>query len=284
MVGPVGAGKSSFLNVLLGELKLRSGEVLVNGKVSYASQDPWVFEGTIRDNVVFVEDYNERRYKKVLKVCALERDLELLPHGDLTIVGERGVSLSGGQRARVNLARAVYRKADIYIFDDPLSAVDTHVGKHIFDCCLNEFLSKKIRILVTHQLQYLFEVEQLLLIDRGCLMAQGSYQELQRSKQFQFLAQIIQDESGQDTASVSTYMSRSDSERSMESHQDFVEANEKMPQNTNAEIQTVGSVKWSVYTSYFKALESCLILIMVFGFFLLTRAMLTGVDYYLSRW
>ncbi|XP_075154249.1 red dog mine [Haematobia irritans] len=290
IVGPVGSGKSTFLNVLLGEVAIDSGEVLVNGKVSYCSQEPWIFEGTIRDNVVFVEDFNERRYKRVLKVCALERDLELLPRGDLTIVGERGVSLSGGQKARINLARAVYRKADIYLLDDPLSAVDTHVGRHIFERCINDFLSNKIRVLVTHQLQYLFDVEHLLLMGSGNIVAQGSYQELQKSKQFQFLAQAHHGygmgygENLADEVSVSSHMSRSDSDKSGEHYHPVLRPGEKPVEDVNREAQAIGSVKLDVYVSYFNALESVFILIVIVALFIFTRIMLTGVDYFLSRW
>ncbi|KAH8272109.1 hypothetical protein KR026_008581 [Drosophila bipectinata] len=285
VVGPVGAGKSSFLNVLLGEVGIDKGEAMVHGTISYASQEPWVFEGTIRDNIVFVEDYNERRYKKVVKACGLERDLELLPRGDLTVVGERGVSLSGGQKARVSLARAVYRKADIYLLDDPLSAVDTHVGKHIFDRCIRDFLSKKIRILVTHQVQYLFDVEHLLLMGSGKVVAQGSYQQLQSSRQFQFLEQTQHDESGIDTHSVSSFLSRSDSEKSMEhhAHNQLLRPDEEV-EELNQEQQSVGSVKFHVYASYIKALDSTFLLGIIVGLFLVARVMLTGVDYFLSRW
>lgn len=284
VVGPVGAGKSSLLHVLLGEVGIDQGEASVHGKISYAAQEPWVFEGTIRDNIVFVEDYNERRYKKVIKACALERDLELMPKGDLTVVGERGVSLSGGQKARVNLARAVYRKADIYLLDDPLSAVDTHVGKHIFDKCIRDFLSNKIRILVTHQLQYLFDVEHLLLMSSGKVVAQGSYQELQRSRQFQFLEQArAHDESGIDTDSVHSHMSRSDSEKSMDQHNTLLRPDETV-EEINQEQQCVGAVKFSVYASYFKALESTFFFSLIVVLFVCSRIMLTGVDYFLSRW
>lgn len=108
---------------------------------------------------------NFNRYEDVIKVCALERDLEQFPHGDSTLVGERGVSLSGGQRARINLARAVYADADIYLLDDPLSAVDTRVGKHLFQECIKKYLDGKTRILVTHQLQFLKEADVIIMMD-----------------------------------------------------------------------------------------------------------------------
>lgn len=140
VVGPVGSGKSTLLQVILGELELDEGRLEISGEISYAPQEPWLFEGSVKNNIVFVGDFNEKRYREVVKVCALERDFQLLPLGDETIVGERGISLSGGQRARISLARAIYRKAEIYLLDDPLSAVDTHVGKHIFEQCIMEYL------------------------------------------------------------------------------------------------------------------------------------------------
>ncbi|KAM7356664.1 uncharacterized protein ACRADG_002316 [Cochliomyia hominivorax] len=297
VVGPVGAGKSTLLNVILGEVKLESGEIEVNGKISYCSQEPWVFEGSIKDNIIFVEDYDERRYKQVLKVCALERDVQLWPKRDLTVVGERGVSLSGGQRARVNLARAIYRKADIYLFDDPLSAVDTHVGKHIVDFCINQFLYDKIRILVTHQLQYLTDVEHVILMDGGRIAAQGSYQELQKSKQFQFLAHSQEknnesedymeyiDDAPEDDRIVRTIRSRLASENSIDYDlQDMIFDEKEEIEELSKEAQAGGSVKFETYLAYFKSLNNVCFLITVIALFICTRFMLNSMDYFLSRW
>lgn len=125
---------------MLGELELDLGTIEFNGKMSYANQVPWLFEGSVKSNILFSEEYDEKRYTEVIKAAGLERDFELFEFGDKTIVGERGISLSGGQKARVSLARAVYKKADIYLLDDPLSAVDTLVGKHIFEECIVNFL------------------------------------------------------------------------------------------------------------------------------------------------
>lgn len=197
IVGQVGAGKSTLLQVILGELHIDCGQINIDGVVSYASQEAWLFEGSIRSNIIFIEEYDEKRYKEVVRVCALERDFKLLPFGDSTIVGERGISLSGGQKARVNLARAIYKRADIYLLDDPLSAVDAHVGKHIFHECIAHYLKDKIRILVTHQLQYLKEVQHLVLLNRGRIDAQGTYTDLCALKIDSLLSSQSPDETGE---------------------------------------------------------------------------------------
>ncbi|XP_028288471.1 multidrug resistance-associated protein 4-like isoform X2 [Parambassis ranga] len=181
VVGPVGAGKSSLLSAILGELPNEVGTLKVKGRLTYASQQPWVFPGTIRSNILFGRDFHPKKYEKVLKACALKRDLELLPDGDLTLIGDRGATLSGGQKARVNLARAVYQDADVYLLDDPLSAVDAEVGKHLFEQCICDLLRNKCRILVTHQLQHLRAADQIVVLRDGHIMAQGTYNELQRS-------------------------------------------------------------------------------------------------------
>lgn len=153
--------------MILQELPLIEGTLRVTGEISYASQEPWLFAGTVRQNILFGLPMDKQRYRTVVQKCALERDFTLLPYGDKTIVGDRGVSLSGGQRARINLARAVYKQADIYLLDDPLSAVDTHVGQELFKQCITGFLRHKIVILVTHQIQYLQEVNNILYLDDG---------------------------------------------------------------------------------------------------------------------
>lgn len=175
IIGPVGSGKSSLLHVLLQELPLVSGTLLIKGEISYASQEPWLFAGTIRQNILFGQAMDKQRYNTVVKRCALERDFSLLPYGDKTLIGDRGISLSGGQRARINLARAVYKQADIYLLDDPLSAVDTHVGKELFKQCITGYLKNKIVLLVTHQIQHLQDVHNILYLEDG-IPRIGKYQ------------------------------------------------------------------------------------------------------------
>uniref|UniRef100_A0A8D3B236 Multidrug resistance-associated protein 4 n=1 Tax=Scophthalmus maximus TaxID=52904 RepID=A0A8D3B236_SCOMX len=177
VIGPVGAGKSSLLSAILGELSQESGVVKVKGELTYTSQQPWILPGTIRSNILFGKELNPKKYERVLRACALKRDMDLLPGGDLAMVGDRGTNLSGGQKARVSLARAVYQDADIYLLDDPLSAVDAEVGRHLFEECICGLLRKKPRILVTHQLQYLKAADHIVVLKE---VSQGTYSELQR--------------------------------------------------------------------------------------------------------
>ncbi|CAG9815467.1 unnamed protein product [Phaedon cochleariae] len=181
IVGEVGAGKSSILQLLLGELQLKSGTFSVGGDISYASQEPWLFSSTVRNNILFGQPFDRKWYDRIVEICALKSDFNQFPQRDQTIVGERGVSLSGGQRARINLARAIYRKADIYLLDDPLSAVDTHVSRHLFEECIEKHLRGKTRILITHQLQYLQRADLVVVVQDGQILAQGTYDELQNS-------------------------------------------------------------------------------------------------------
>ncbi|CAG7731096.1 unnamed protein product [Allacma fusca] len=180
IVGPVGSGKGSILHVILRELPALEGKVRVQGTIAYAAQEPWLFTGSVKDNILFGQLYDQEWYQKVLQACALKRDLELLPYGDETLIGDRGSTLSGGQKARIALARAVYFNADIYLLDDPLSAVDAEVGQHLFTKCINGILAHKARILVTHQLQYLKYVDHIVLMEDGGINAEGTYDELQR--------------------------------------------------------------------------------------------------------
>lgn len=173
IIGPVGSGKSSILNAILSELTIDSGTLQVNGTVSYASQEPWLFVGSVRSNILFGLPYDKQKYRKVVYACSLTTDFQQFPYGDQTILGDKGSSLSGGQKARINLARCLYRDADVYLLDDPLSAVDTHVGKHLFDECLEFYLRKKTRLLVTHQIQHLQHVNHIIVIQNVIIIIIG---------------------------------------------------------------------------------------------------------------
>ncbi|XP_076856191.1 ATP-binding cassette sub-family C member 3 isoform X1 [Brachyhypopomus gauderio] len=180
VVGHVGCGKSSLVSALLGEMEKLEGQVSVKGSVAYVPQQAWIQNATLRDNILFGRPYMEQKYRCVLDACALTPDLDVLPGGDQTEIGEKGINLSGGQRQRVSLARALYSDADIYLLDDPLSAVDAHVAKHIFDNVIGPegALCRKTRILVTHGISFLPQVDNILVLVDGRVSEMGSYQDL----------------------------------------------------------------------------------------------------------
>uniref|UniRef100_A0AAZ3SGN9 ATP-binding cassette, sub-family C (CFTR/MRP), member 3 n=1 Tax=Oncorhynchus tshawytscha TaxID=74940 RepID=A0AAZ3SGN9_ONCTS len=180
VVGHVGCGKSSLVSALLGEMEKMEGDISIQGSVAYVPQQAWIQNATLRDNILFGKAYNEHKYHCCLDACALTQDLEVLPGGDLTEIGEKGINLSGGQRQRVSLARALYNEADVYLLDDPLSAVDAHVAKHIFDQVIGPegALQGKTRILVTHGISFLPQVDNIVVMVEGRVSEMGSYQEL----------------------------------------------------------------------------------------------------------
>ncbi|XP_068754030.1 ATP-binding cassette sub-family C member 4-like isoform X2 [Montipora capricornis] len=178
ITGAVGSGKSSLLTAILGELPQHKGSISYHGKVAYVPQIPWVFSGSIRENILFGLAFNEEKFQQVVHICELTKDLANFANGDLTEIGQRGVTLSGGQKARVGLARAVYAGADIYLLDDPLSAVDAKVGRRLFESCILGHLSGHIRLLVTHQLQYLKDVDRVVVMENGSIIHQGEYAEI----------------------------------------------------------------------------------------------------------
>ncbi|XP_048800530.1 ATP-binding cassette sub-family C member 2 [Lagopus muta] len=180
VVGAVGSGKSSLVSAMLGEMENIKGHINIQGSLAYVPQQAWIQNATLKDNILFGSELDEARYQKVIKACALLPDLELLPAGDQTEIGEKGINLSGGQKQRVSLARAVYNDADIYILDDPLSAVDAHVGKHLFEHVLGPkgLLQNKTRILVTHSISFLPQVDNIVVLVAGAVSEHGSYSTL----------------------------------------------------------------------------------------------------------
>jgi len=177
IVGRVGAGKSSFLQAILGDLWKVSGKVVVRGSTAYVAQSAWIMNASVRENIVFGHRYNPEFYQATVRACALLEDFDALPDGDETEVGEKGISLSGGQKARLTLARAVYARADVYLLDDPLSAVDQHVGRHLIDNVLGPkgLLAGKTRILATNSIPVLMEADYIHLLVAGEIVETGTY-------------------------------------------------------------------------------------------------------------
>ena len=181
VTGPVGSGKSSLLLSILGDIKPTCGRITKHGKVVCAPQVSWIFSGTVRENILFGAPHDKRRYEEVVTACQLVSDFETFPNGDSTFIGERGLSLSGGQRTRISLARAVYFNADIYLLDDPFSALDIKVGKKLFEQCVKGLLKTCVVILVTHHLSYLKDVDRIIFMKGGNIIAEGNYREVQQA-------------------------------------------------------------------------------------------------------
>ncbi|XP_069159719.1 multidrug resistance-associated protein 1 [Procambarus clarkii] len=202
VVGTVGAGKSSLCSAILGEMDKLSGTVNVKGSVAYVAQQAWIQNTSLENNILFNNPKDLHRYNTCVRTCALAPDLQMLPGGDQTEIGEKGINLSGGQKQRVSLARAVYADTSIYLLDDPLSAVDSHVGKHIFDHVIGPqgVLKGKTRILVTHGVAFLPQVDKIVVLRKGEVTEQGTYGELLEKKgAFQeFLLQYLSEKEEED--------------------------------------------------------------------------------------
>ncbi|TWW64058.1 Multidrug resistance-associated protein 4 [Takifugu flavidus] len=291
VIGPVGAGKSSLLSSILGELPKEKGVLTVSGQMTYASQQPWVYPGTIRSNILFGKEMDPQKYERVLKACALKRDLQLLPEGDLTLIGDRGATLSGGQKARVNLARAVYRDADIYLLDDPLSAVDAEVGRHLFEECICGVLKNKRRILVTHQLQYLKAADQILVLMEGHMVAKGTYAELQQSG-VDFTSLLKKEEEEEQhpshdshsrirTLSQNSVVSRSSSLHSVKDGEHLpAETVQTVPEESRAE----GNIGLKLYLQYLRSGANVVVLLVVLLFNIVAQLAYIMQDWWLAHW
>ncbi|XP_051881887.1 multidrug resistance-associated protein 4 isoform X2 [Pristis pectinata] len=295
VIGPVGAGKSSILAAILGELSKQSGILDVKGKIGYCAQQPWVFPGTVRTNILFGKEYQKAKYEKVITACALKKDLELLQDGDLTQIGDRGVTLSGGQKARVNLARSVYQDADIYLLDDPLSAVDAEVGKHLFEQCITGVLKNKPRILVTHQLQYLSAASQIIILKEGRVVERGKLNQLKKSG-VDFAYLLEQHEEDEQTVSHSTTKVRKERTISQSSvlslgssTQSHKEGSVELPGESvltavPEESRSEGSIGFKVYKKYFLAGANYFIILIAIGLNLLAQVSYILQDWWLSHW
>jgi len=226
---------------------------------------------------------DRRRYDAVVKECALERDFGLLPLKDKTIVGDRGASLSGGQKARISLARAVYRQASIYLLDDPLSAVDSNVARHLLEHCMRGYLRDRIVILVTHQLQFLQQADQIVIMDKGQVSAVGTYEELQRSGAD--FGSILDEPGSHEEPAAERSRTPSITEQRRSSVKSVLSNAESCPGDTQEEpVKEVGRSGLGVYTDYFKAGGGLLPFVVMISFFLGSQGLASLGDYFLSPW
>ncbi|XP_030171438.1 multidrug resistance-associated protein 7 isoform X4 [Lynx canadensis] len=279
IVGKVGCGKSSLLAAIAGELHRLHGRVAVWGLskgFGLATQEPWIQFATIRDNILFGKTFDAQLYQKVLEACALSDDLSILPAGDQTEVGEKGVTLSGGQRARIALARAVYQEKDLYLLDDPLAAVDTDVANHLLHRCILGVLSHTTRLLCTHRIEYLERADVVLLMEAGRLVQAGPPSEILPLVQAVPKAWV---EDGQESDSA-TAQSGQNLEKT--------KAGLEVERNTcgrllQEESKKEGAVAFHVYQAYWRAVGQGLALAILFSL-LLMQATRNAADWWLSHW
>ena len=201
VVGKVGSGKSSLILSILGELSWVSGSIRKTGRIAYISQEAFLVNNTVKNNILFGLDYEEERYKKAVEISQLLPDLKILPQGDGTQIGERGINLSGGQKQRISVARAVYADADIYLIDDCLSALDAHVGRRVLQDVFLKELKSKTRLMVTHKLEVLASADYTYLIDQGRIVEQGTFEEIKETKEYQKFSEGAKSNPDEKTAS-----------------------------------------------------------------------------------
>ncbi|KNE72660.1 hypothetical protein AMAG_16420 [Allomyces macrogynus ATCC 38327] len=271
VVGRVGAGKTALLNAILGEVYQTSpnGSVTVRGTVAYASQKAWILNASLCENILFGLPYDEKKYRKIIEACALKRDLAMLVNGDQTLIGDKGINLSGGQRARLNCARALYADADLFLLDDPLSAVDAHVDRHLFDAWFNldsGLLRGKTVVLVTHAVHHLPDVDRIVAVQDGKIAEVGTYAELM-AREDGVVADLVReymakrrDDDEEETSGSATDDVRNEEkkkkralEKTLSSTTVASAKDDDKEVESSEESKESGSVGWNVYMTYMRA-------------------------------
>ncbi|TMS17566.1 Multidrug resistance-associated protein 5 [Larimichthys crocea] len=286
--GGVGSGKSSLLSALLGQMTLLEGNVAVTGGFAYVSQQAWILNDSLKENILFGNDYDQDKYHAALEACCLLPDLTELPYGDMTEIGERGANLSGGQRQRVSLARALYSDRPILLLDDPLSAVDACVGSHVFHKAIRGVAKDKTVLFVTHQLQYLSECDHVILMKDGQIAEYGTHAQLMgKERDYAALFNSMQQENLV-KENLKNKQQRAGTEKA-----DSAVVNAKVGpkveskkggQLMKAEEKGSGAVDWSVYGAYIKASGGPIVLIINIFLFLSTTGSIAFSNWWLSHW
>jgi len=280
IIGEVGSGKSSLLQSILNALILLNPNeckgIYINGSIGYVSQIPWIQNETIKNNVLFFNEYDEKKYREILELSQLNYDLSNFEGGDLTEIGEKGVNLSGGQKVRISLARILYSNPDIYLFDDPISALDANVGKKIMKNCIIKYLKGKTRIIVTHALQYLKYMDRIFYMKNGRICWIGKYEEMEESNISDLLKFMNMRKKSIDE--------KSNQEIKNEGNKIINFENKKMVKIIKEEDEEVGEVKLNVYISYFKYMGGTCFMILIFMIMLFWQINKGGSDYWLAYW
>ena len=190
VIGKIGSGKSSLLNAIIGNMKKTKGFLGIKGSIAYIPQEAFLINASLKENILFGKEFDQEKYEEVVKICELIEDFNILPAGDETEIGERGINLSGGQKQRVSIARAVYSDSDIYLVDDCLSALDASVGANILKNVFFSFLREKTRLMNTHHYHFLDEVDKVIVMESGQIKASGKYSEVKLTQEYQKLVKV----------------------------------------------------------------------------------------------
>ncbi|KAG0254651.1 Canalicular multispecific organic anion transporter 2, partial [Actinomortierella ambigua] len=314
VVGRVGQGKSSLLSAMIGEMYKLEGSITLYGSVAYVPQQAWIIHGTLRDNILFGQPFDQAKYDRIIYASGLRPDLAMLPAGDQTEIGERGINLSGGQKQRVSIARAAYQESDIYMFDDPLSAVDAHVDQHLWEHLLGPegLLKDKTRILVTHGIHHLEHVDQVILLKDGVVSEVGQYADLMSHRKAFY--QLIKDYSVErktkkhktkkqlDGATVAAKDGNESDGSAETSSSDDTKLEPKSPQPieeekkgdngsggdaagalTSEESMSIGVVGWPLYVSYARS-AGFLNVVMSITLYSLAQLCHVGTNLWLKKW
>lgn len=281
IVGPVGSGKSTLVSSILNEAVLgENSQVTLNGKVAYVSQTAWILNKTVRDNILFGLPLDEDRYNRVLDACCLRHDLKVLEDGDETEIGERGINLSGGQKQRISVARAAYSNADVFIFDDPLSALDPEVAEKVFDECILTFLKGKTRVLVTNQLQCLARCDSVVALGKkGRVLEQGTYTDLMNDGN----GEVTRLLKGITPSRRNLMKEEKPQEESIPKDGKVVTEKDNKKLMTKEERQT-GTVKLDIYVKYIKAGGGYFIASCVFFMYIISTGTQVASSVWVSVW
>ncbi|XP_015425505.1 PREDICTED: ATP-binding cassette sub-family C member 8 isoform X5 [Myotis davidii] len=327
IVGQVGCGKSSLLLATLGEMQKISGAVFWNsslpdsetgedpsperepaaeadlrkrGPVAYASQKPWLLNATVEENITFESPFNKQRYKMVIEACSLQPDIDILPHGDQTQIGERGINLSGGQRQRISVARALYQHTNVVFLDDPFSALDVHLSDHLMQAGILELLrdDKRTVVLVTHKLQYLPHADWIIAMKDGTIQREGTLKDFQRSecqlfehwktlmnRQDQELEKetIVERKVPEPPQGLPRAMSSRDGFLQDEEEEEEEAAESEEEDNLSSVLHQRAKIPWRACAKYLSSAGILLLSLLVFSQ-LLKHMVLVAIDYWLAKW
>lgn len=271
---------------MAGDMRRTSGDITMAAQLAYCPQYAWIQNATFRDNIIFGKPYDREWYQTVVEACALQRDIDMLPDGDKTEIGERGITVSGGQKQRLNIARAIYFNADIVLMDDPLSAVDAHVGKHLFDKAICGLLKDKCRVLATHQLHVLQKVDRVVWMEHGRIQAVGTFPELMENNPG--FAHMMKEISTQEKKEEPVVKEEEEEEIEEEKEEVAVLKRQKTAasakQLMTAEEKPSDSVGWNVYKAYIQASGSLAVAPVLLFFLLASQAANIMTTMWLSYW